>query len=123
MDVYDDAFPEERLRWKPVPYVIELEDGTEHRLQAPDTIALLDRVLNFDRIIIVVQDTVLVRKPSSYVDSEQKVREMYLKFIKTWNIADLDKVELVVCPGVGNFTNKLPDRTIRLSIRGKMYDF
>jgi len=121
--VYDERFPESSLRWSPVTYVFKSLEGTRYELRTVDTVPLLDSVFKFDKIIIVVQDTVLAEKVSNYYEVEKRVCEMYLSFIKAWNIADVSKVDLIVCPGVGNFVNRLPDRSVRLSISGEMYDF
>jgi len=120
--IYDENLTEDKLRWIPVTYIIRI-NNSKHEMKTIDTIPLLDEVFNFDKIIIIVQDTVLVKKVSNYDEVCKNVHDMYMNFIKSWNIADVHKVDLIVCPGVGNFVNKVSNRSVRLSIDGEMYDF
>jgi len=105
--------------WERVEYVIEEGRG---RYLAP--LPLLHSQFGFDRIILIVQDTVIYREARDYGSLRKAVEADYRKFAEAECPGVVDALDIVVAPGVGTFRNSLGgDRAIRARFGGSIEDF
>lgn len=128
-------YPRE-YQWCEVTY--RLDGGIECRDEiqeyvARTTLPILYNCIKPDHMIIIAQDTLLVKEPqgNSYKDviriAEEVVRE-FLESVDRKLYEDIkDKIKIIVAPGLGRFVNTLVDnsgeRQVEVNVCGSLQDF
>ncbi len=90
-------------RWEEVEYEAEGEI-----VKSRNSTKLLLNSTGATRIVVIVLDTLSeVKEYKSYYELSKKVEEKVKEYIKSFLKLELNKIDVVVAPGVGNFENKI----------------
>ncbi len=110
-------------RWRKVKYCIEVEEGMQcEESESRTTLPLLVDRYRFDKVVIVVQDTVVDSVADSYAKLRKRVEEMYREFLKEVGL-DGTNLDIVVAPGVGRYATLSRMNRVPLVFQGSLTDF
>ncbi|MEM4677386.1 MAG: CRISPR-associated CARF protein Csx1 [Candidatus Korarchaeota archaeon] len=103
--------------WDPVEYIYD-----KFSFRSISTLPLSNYITpKQDTIILVVLDTIIDEKTSSYDDLVEKVRSKYTDLISKKVGLSCDRVKIIVAPGIGRFRPK--DKDLLFNFIGSLSDF